>query len=91
MKKLIILASILLFLPVFSQNISESINETFNDTSSANWYSNITNKVFEGDTSIIIYAIIGLALVYVFGKIAFKFIKVAIIILLIILLLRFIF
>jgi hypothetical protein len=91
MKKLIVLASLLLFLPVFSQNASESINETFNDTNSANWYSGIVTKAVENDNLIIIYAIIGLALVYVFGKIAFKFIKVAIIILLIILLLKFIF
>jgi hypothetical protein len=90
MKKLIILASILL-LPAFGQNISETINESLNNSLSDSWYSDIAGKVFEGDTSVIFYAVIGLALVYFFGKIAFKFIKVAIIVLLIILLLRLIF
>ena len=94
MKRLIVLMSILL-IPAFSENVSDNVNETFNgtfnDSVSEPWHSGIADKVFEGDNTVIIYALLGWHWFISLAKIAFKFIKVAIIVLLIILLLRFIF
>jgi len=91
MKKTLLTAAtiILLFLPiVLAQN--ESNNQTTNQTS-ANWYDSYVSGIFSGDTFTLVTVIIGLTLVYIFGKIAFKFIKWAIIILIIILIFKLIF
>lgn len=73
-----------MFLPVLAQN--ETINETTN--ASLPWYDSYVSGVLSGDTITLITAIIGLTFVYIFGKIAFRFIKWAIIILVILLLIR---
>jgi hypothetical protein len=92
MKKLIALLMILLAAPAFCQDFNESTNETFvNDSLVAPWYETYSNKVLNSDNSTLIAAIIGLSLAYFLGKIAFKFIKVTVIILLIILILKVIF
>ena len=88
MKKItILLLSLVLFSVVYAQN------ETLNDTISneTEWYQGYVDKAVETDTMTIISVIIGLILVYLLGKLAFKLIKWTIIILAIILALKMIF
>jgi uncharacterized membrane protein AbrB (regulator of aidB expression) len=89
MKRLILL--ILLVPLVFAQEV-EHYNETSNETIIANetrpWYEEYTGDLLEGSNLTLITVIIGLILVYLLGKIAFKLIKWAIIILAIILALK---
>ena len=92
MKNTIILLTLaLLFIPlVYAQN--ESSNETVNQTIvEPQWYDSYVSGVLAGDTIALITAIIGLAAVYIFGKIAFRFIKWAIIILVIVLIFKVVF
>ncbi|VVB74147.1 Uncharacterised protein [Candidatus Tiddalikarchaeum anstoanum] len=74
-----------------------ALNETANNTqvnytsTNQTWYDSYVQKVLEGDSFTIILAIVGLLFVYVFGKIAFKFIKWAVILLVIYLIFKVIF
>jgi len=80
----------LLFLPlVFAQNNTETNDSMVNNT--ANWYDSYLNVVLSADVTTLITIIIGLVLVYLLGKVAFKLIKWIIIILAIILLVRLVF
>lgn len=88
MKKTNILLLVLLFAPiVFAQN--ETINDTTNQSiTNQTWYGDFTSEIMQGDNLTMLTIIIGLVLVYLLGKIAFKLIKWAIIILAIILVLK---
>lgn len=94
MRKTIFLMLALLALPIVLAQ-SETLNQTGNETGLANqtapWYDSYVQGILAGDTVTLITAVIGLLFVYIFGKLAFKFIKWAIIILLIILIFRLLF
>lgn len=72
---------------LFNETNQTGSNETLTNDTSA-WYEEYTSDFTSGDNLTILTVIIGLILVYVFGKIAFKIIKWAIIILLVILVLK---
>ena len=96
MKKIaIILLTVLLFSTVLAQNETPTLyeNQTNNNNTITNqtWYAEYTNEILAGDNLTLLFIIGGLILVYIFGKIAFKLIKWAIIILAIILVLKIIF
>jgi hypothetical protein len=92
MKILIIVCFIFLISNGFSEELNTSINTTLiNESIISPWYSNYTDKFLSSDNAGLIAIIIGLGLAYFIGKFAFKFIKLAIIILLILLLVRIIF
>jgi Ca2+-dependent lipid-binding protein len=92
MKSFFIFSFIFLLSSAFCEDLNSSYNNTLiNDSLSSPWYVNYGNKFLSSDNSGLIAIIIGLGLAYFIGKIAFKFIKLAIIILLIMLLLRIIF
>ncbi|MDD4353889.1 MAG: hypothetical protein PHN56_05530 [Candidatus Nanoarchaeia archaeon] len=92
MKKLLFISFIFLFSLAFCQDLNETYNETLiNDSLVSPWYVNYGNKILNSDNSTLIAIIIGLGLAYLIGKMAFKFIKISIIILLIILLIKIIF
>ncbi|MBN1924174.1 MAG: hypothetical protein JW791_05475 [Nanoarchaeota archaeon] len=90
MKKTILLLIIALTpLLGFSQN--ETINATVNDTftnATMPWYQNYVDTLMSADILTLASIIVGLLIVEFLGRIAFKFIKWIIIILIIILALR---
>jgi len=91
MKKLMLLSFMIFLSAAFCQELNESANNTLINESLTPWYQEYGNKIISADNSTLIALIIGLGLAYLLGKVAFKFIKITIIILLIILLLRIIF
>jgi len=92
MRKTIFLSLLFLFSVAFCQELNESTNQTLtNESLTSPWYGEYYGKIVAGDNYTLIALIIGLTLAYLIGKFAFKFIKIAIIILLIILILRIIF
>lgn len=84
--KRLILALIILTPLVFAAN------ETSNDTTGNQtiWYEQVMSKVSEGDTITLVSILIGLIIVNFLGKLAFKLIKWAIILVAILLALKFI-
>ena len=88
-KELLLLLLVLTPLTAYSQNetMNETLNETFTNASST-WYDSYINNVMNNDVITLASIILGLVVVYFLGKIAFKFIKWIIIILIIILALR---
>jgi Ca2+-dependent lipid-binding protein len=90
MKNLVILSFIFLIGASFCAELNNS-NEAFLNDSALPWYAGYGDKFLSSDNSGLIAIIIGLSLAYLIGKIAFKFIKLTVIILLIILLIRIIF
>lgn len=92
MKNLILISFIFLISTAFCDDLNTSSNETLiNDSILTPWYNDYADKFLSSDNSGLIAIIIGLGLAYFIGKFAFKFIKLAIIILLILLLIRIIF
>ena len=89
MKKLSIIVLLLVLISiVYAQN--ETLNETSTNMTSnqTQWYQSYLDKATASDNMTIISVIIGLLLVYLLGKLAFKLIKWAVIILAIILLIK---
>jgi Ca2+-dependent lipid-binding protein len=91
MRNLMILPFIFLIGASFCAELNNSYNETLLNDSALPWYAEYGNKFLSSDNSGLVAIIIGLSLAYLIGKFAFKFIKLAVIILLIILLVRIIF
>lgn len=91
-KFLTILMIGLLLIPVTAQN--ESSNGTVNNNTQVNeteWYTKYWNEVTNTDILTLVSVLVGLILIYVLGKVAFKLIKWAIIIIAIILVLSLLF
>ena len=89
MRKTTILLLLLVLVPLACSQNETTTNETM--TNQTNWYDSYLEKAMSADIMTIISVIIGLLLVYILGKLAFKLIKWAVIILAIILLIRMIF